>query len=680
MKNIITTIIILCAINYSFAQNSSTKSTTPKADKLFKRMWYKEAATLYEKKYKKLNKLNDTNKNEYVRLLKKAGDSYFFNTDMENANRWYEKLISDYYEDVDAEYVFRYAHSLEGIGKYKEAKQWMKEFAKRTKNNDDRSPKYDQVEKTIEEVLDIEPHFILHNLSINTKYSDFGPAYYKDKLIYSSAIDSSNFHTRIYEWNEQPFLNMYIGELNKIESDVQMIDEFSDNLNTKYHEATLAFTPDQKKVFFTRNNYEGKLGRDEEGTNHLKLYSADLVKHEKDTTHVWRNIKELPFNSETYSVGHPTVSSDGKLLYFVSDMPGSIGATDIFVVDILDTNNSETNKDFTGYSVPRNLGETINTAGREMFPFITDNSLYFASDGHLGLGGLDIFESTIKEYNFSKPENQGAPLNSELDDFAFIIKEQENKGFVSSNRKLGKGDDDIYSFVRLPIKGSKASVVENCKQAIRGYVSNTITGERISNVTMTLFDNTGKQIEATKTNIAGAYVFTKTLPCTTKFKVEANKTGYEAKDKPVITLDETGETVVALGLDTLNELIVEENGLLKIKIGIIYFDLDKSFIRNDASIELNKIVVLMRQYTKMHIKIESHTDARNSDAYNLSLSDRRAKATKEYLISQGIEANRLESAIGYGETQLINRCKNGVSCSEAAHQMNRRSEFIITKM
>ncbi len=684
MKKIITTIILLCAITYSFAQSSDIESTTPRADKLFKRMWYKESAELYEREFDKLAKLKSKEgSSEYITLLKKAGDSYYFNTDMENAYRWYDKLVSGNYSEIEPEYIFRYAHSLEGIGKYKESKQWMKEFAKRTKNNDDRSPKFNQEEQTIEDVLAIEPYFTLHNLSINTEYSDFGPAYYKDKLIYSSAIDSSNYHTRLYEWNKQPFLNMYLGDMNEIESDVEKIDEFSDKLNTRYHEATLAFSPDQTKVYFTRNNYNGKLHRDGEGTNHLKLYSADLVRSERDndTTKVWRNVKELPFNSEDYSVGHPTVSSDGKLLYFVSDMPGSIGATDIFVVDVLDENESSNEENgYSGYSAPRNLGSTVNTAGREMFPYITDNSLYFASDGHLGLGGLDVFESAINDNTFNYPSNLGAPLNSELDDFAFIIKEEENKGFVSSNRLTGKGDDDIYSFVRTPLEPGKAPIAKICEQAIRGFVSNTITGERISNVTMTLFDESGKSLATTQTDVAGAYNFNKVLPCGTKYKVTAAKTGYESREKPVLTLDKSGETVVALGLDTLHELIVEEKGLLKIKIGIIYFDLDKSFIRNDASIELNKIVVLMRQYTKMHIKIESHTDSRNTDEYNRSLSDRRAKSTREYLISQGIEANRLESAIGYGESQLINKCKNGVSCTEVEHQMNRRSEFIITKM
>jgi len=673
MKNTIT-LLFLFTISISFAQSS-----TKKADKLFDRMWYKEASVLYELELNKIERkdkeFTDSNDSTYVRLLKRAGDSYFFNTDMKNAYVWYDKLISNFYPNVDSEYIFRYAHALEGTGKYREAKRWMKEFSKRTIDSDDRSVLLDQKLLTVEDVLDIQPGFILKNLSTNTKYSDFGPMYYKDQLVYSSAVDSSNYHTRIYHWNEQPFLNMYLGKINTIGSDVKLIDEFSKNLNTRYHEATLAFSPDETKIYFTRNNYNGSLHRDDKGTNHLKLYSAELRKDE-DSLPIWQNVKELPFNSEDYSVGHPTVSSDGKLLYFVSDMPGSIGGTDIFVVDILDekTNSKIQDSTYTGYSKPRNLGETINTEGREMFPYITDNALYFASDGHLGLGGLDVYESRIIDSNFQKPVNLGAPLNSELDDFGFIVNEEKNKGFVCSNRLTGKGDDDIYSFVRLP----KEDVL--CEQLVRGYVSNVITGERIANVKMTLFSSDGKELESTTTDIAGAYKFNSVLDCATKFNVVAAKTGYEAKEKPVLTLNENGETVVALGLETLNELIVEEQGVLKIKIGIIYFDLDKSFIRNDASIELNKIVLLMAQYPEMVIKIESHTDARNSDAYNLSLSDRRAKSTRDYIVGQGINASRISSAEGFGESQLINHCKNGVKCSESEHQLNRRSEFIIVKM
>ncbi|WP_275315166.1 OmpA family protein [Tenacibaculum bernardetii] len=682
MKKVITVLIILFVNNLIIAQNDGLynqkeKSSTPKADKLFKSMWYKEAAVLYERELKKLNK-KEVRNSDYLEVLKKAGDSYFFNTDMKNASRIYKDLVANDYSSIAPEYIFRYAHSLEGIGKYKEAKRWMKEFSKRTKKQDDRSEKYNQEHQTIEDVLAIEPQFILNNLSINTKYSDFGPMYYKDKLIYSSAVDSSNYHTRIYHWNEQPFLNMYSGIISETGANVKKEGDFSESLNTIYHEAALAFSPDEKKVYFTRNNYNGKLERDKEGTNHLKLYSADLVKEEDSEHATWQNVKELPFNSKDYSVGHPTVSSDGKLLYFVSDMPGSIGSTDIFVVDILDNkNNKVADSTYTGYSRPRNLGGKINTAGREMFPYITDNTLYFASDGYLGLGGLDVYQSSIKENSFAKPTNLGAPLNSELDDFAFIIKEDKNTGFVSSNRKFGKGDDDIYSFVRTPLTPKEEP---ECNQLVKGTVSNTITGERIANVKVTLFNEKEEELETTITNINGAYAFTKVFDCKTKYKVIATKTGYGKNDKPLLTGLVTGETIVPLGLETLNELIVEEGGQLKIKIGIIYFDLNKSFIRPDAAIELNKIVILMMQYPKMVIKIESHTDSRNTDAYNLSLSDRRAKSTKEYLIKTGIKASRIDSAKGFGESRLLNKCLNGVPCSKAEHQLNRRSEFIILKM
>ncbi len=673
MKNIIT-LLLLFAFGMSFSQ-----SKWKKADRLFEKMWYKEASVLYELELKSLEKNSNKSKkiedSTYIKLLQRGGDSYFFNTDMENAHAWYDKLVPEFYSNINAEYIFRYAHTLQGIGKYKEAKKWMKTFAKLTENKDDRSRLLNQKNLTIQDVLDIEPQFLLKNVAVNTKYSDFGPMYYKDQLVYSSAVDSSSFHTRVYHWNDQPFLNMYLGELNAMESDLKLIDAFSNTLNTRYHEATLAFSPDETKVYFTRNNYQNSLKRDSKGTNHLKLYSAELRKNE-DSSSTWQNVKELPFNSDNYSVGHPTVSRDGKLLYFVSDMPGSIGATDIFVVDILEApaNTTVLDSTFTGYSKPRNLGESVNTAGREMFPYVTDKALYLASDGHLGLGGLDVYESRIVDKNFQNPVNLGAPLNSKMDDFGFIINEQKNKGFVCSNRLTGKGDDDIYSFVRSP----KEEPV--CEQTISGYVSNNMTGERISNVKVTLLSATGSELDTSTTNLSGAYKFNTVLNCDTKFKVIATKIGYESKDKLVITLNENGETLVPLGLETLNELIVEEQGVLKIKIGIIYFDLDKSYIRTDASIELNKIVLLMKQYPKMVIKIESHTDSRNSDAYNLSLSDRRAKATRDYIVSQGIMLKRVESALGFGESQLINNCKNGVKCSEVAHQLNRRSEFIIVKM
>ncbi len=650
-KTHITIALLFCAVTI-MAQNKYKR-----ANDLFNNMWYVAAA----KQYEALIDKGDRSKE----VLQKVGDAYYFNTDMTNAYKWYDRLISEYRDDVAPEYLFRYAHTLEGLGEYKAAEKWMKTFARRTAQNDSRAQNYSQQTLTVADILDLEPQFTLRNLSINTVYSDFGPMYYRDSLVYASAIDSSYYHERKYKWNEQPFLNLYIGRMNAVENDVTTSDNFSEQINTKYHEATIAFSPDERTIYFTRNNYNGKIVRDQEGINHLKLYTASLQKDKKGNE-VWTNIKEFPFNSDNYSVGHPAVSPDGKRLYFVSDMPGSIGATDLFVVDILEDGS---------YSQPINLGDKINTHGREMFPYITERSLYFASDGHLGLGGLDVFQADYaSNRSFDTPTNLGAPLNSKLDDFGFIIKENANIGFVCSNRETGKGDDDIYAFERTKAR------VERCVQGVSGYIANAKTGKKMAGAKVSLSSETGEILEEIMTNEYGDYKFTTPVDCDVAYTVSAQQQGYEASSTTFSTALQSGNTEVPLSLDPISQLIVEENGRLKIEIGMIYFDLNKAYVRSDAAKELDKIVSVMTQYPQMVIKIESHTDARGRDSYNLDLSDRRAKSTEAYIVSQGIAAERIESAIGYGETQLINNCSNGVPCSNEEHQLNRRSEFIILHM
>ena len=655
MKKNISILLLLLSVS-AFAQKSYEK-----ADKFFNQMRYVEAAKAYEKGI-------DRGDNS-MEVLQKAGDAYYFNTDMEQANKWYDLLISRYRGEVHPEYLFRFAHTLRGIGNYKSANKWMKAFAKASNKEDKRIDDYAQKEQTLADVMAIPPTFELANLDINTIYSDFGPTYYGSKLIYSSAIDTSYYVKRRYHWNKQPFLNFYEGQINATETNVKRERPFSESLNTKYHEATLTFTKDHKRVYFTRNNYNGDLKRDDEGVNHLKLYTA--VRNDSISSD-WSDIQELPFNSDEYSVGHPTLSADNKKLYFVSDMPGSIGATDIFVVDVLDDNR---------YSTPKNVGPTINTSGREMFPFITEDKLYFASDGHLGIGGLDVFESDVLETSFSEPRNLGLPLNSNLDDFGFIINEANEQGFVCSNREGGVGDDDIYAFRRtIPENITEASIADNCKQVVKGYVSNTRTKERIADVTVGLYSEEGIKLTETKSRLNGDYQFNYELLCSERYEIRIEKLGYNLNNKLFVTSSISEETIIPLELETVDELIVEDNGVLKIKVGIIFFDTNKSYIRPDAAIELNKIVALMFQQPDLHIRIESHTDSRAKDSYNLALSQRRADSTKDYLIRQGVLSSRIVEARGYGETQLINNCENGVSCEEIEHQLNRRSEFVIVKM
>ncbi len=627
------------------------------AEKLFSTLNYKEAAQAYKKAYDKgaKDKL----------LFQHLGDSYYFNTDMQNANKWYSKLFEEYQNDIDPEYYFRYAHSFQGIGKHGEAKKWMKQFSRSTKKSDTRKLNYVQAANQLDAILDIESGYSVKNLSINTKYSDFGVGMYKGEIVYASSKTNEKKPER-YQWNNQPFLNLYKASFGTSNYNTEVTTDqlFSDDINTDYHESNAVFNEDFTKIYFTRNNYDEKLGSDKNGVNHLKLYSAELKENSFNDKLKWKNIKELPFNSDQYSVGHPALSDDGSKLYFTSDMPGSIGGTDIFVVDVLEDDQ---------YSKPKNLGANINTSGREMFPFIQDNKLYFASDGHLGFGGLDLFSANVLNDSYQSPVNMGSPINSPKDDFAFTFDKLSNVGFISSNRKGGKGDDDIYSIVPVEQK-------EICEQAVNGIVSNILTDERIANAELALYNELGVKLATTTSSEIGAYNFDIALDCRTKYEVRVSKLGYKTSVKPSYTEAVSGSTFVPLRIETLDKLIVEEKGVLKLKIGIIYFNLDKDFIRSDASIELNKIVLVMSQYPKMHIKIESHTDSRSPNEYNKNLSDRRAKSTRDYLISQGIEAKRIESAIGYGESRLINHCYDGVSCSESEHQLNRRSEFIITKM
>ena len=385
----------------------------------------------------------------------------------------------------------------------------------------------------------------------------------------------------------------------------------------------------------------------------MKLYKSKLEDG------VWQKAEELPFNSEEYSVAHPALSADGKTLYFASDMPGTLGLSDIWKVAI---NHDDT------FGEPVNLGNTINTEGRDTFPFVTQSGrLFFASDGHVGLGGLDIFVAN-GDTNTVEVINVGKPVNSTVDDFSLILNEETGEGYFASNRANGVGNDDIYSIT---------PVIPKCEQLITGVVTDNETKQVIAGTTVQLRNAENEVLAQTTTEAQGRYSFND-IACATGYAVRGEKETYKPAEASVTTADASGETVKDLILTP--ELVIREGDDLAIVLNLnpIYFDYDKSFIRPDAALELAKVISVMRQFPTLKIDVRSHTDSRGRDTYNKALSQRRNSSTIQYIIDQGIASNRLTGR-GYGESQLLNRCSNGVKCSDEEHQLNRRSEFIVVE-
>ena len=593
-------------------------------------------------------------------LFQKLANSFYFQNKMKEAAKWYGELMN-MNEVIDPEYYFRYALALKGIKDYEASDKWMEKFNE-LKPNDLRGKAFlskVDYKSDIEELSrdDIE----LLNLEINTELSDFGTTEYETGIVFASARGGG----RKYRWNEEPYLDLYYVE--KTEDDTfGEVKSIEGEVNTKFHESSAVFSPNGKYMFFTRNNYHRlKYKEDDTGINRLQLYRATL----NEDGH-WDNIHKVHFNSVDYSVAHPTLNVTGTKLYFASDMPGTFGQSDIFVVDV--------NDDGT-LGEPENLGSSINTEGQESFPFMnTNGDLYFSSTGFPGLGGLDVFKSegidekikTGSNRNFPI-ENVGKPVNSEWDDFGYYENLVTKRVYFSSNREGGKGSDDIYTFE-----------VPEIKLLVEGVVQDMNTEELIPNSTVILYNEDGVEI-ARQTVGEDAYFKFEVDP-KKEYLIRVEKEKYTSDEKRFITPNKNQELKMELLIEKDEQQIEPCDDLAKVlDIPIIYFDFDKSNIRYDAEIEIQKVLAVLTKYPTMHIDIRSHTDCRGPAAYNEKLSDRRAQSTRQYLIKKGIAAERL-TAKGYGEARLINDCgcepSNNSHCSEEEHQLNRRSEFIITSI
>jgi outer membrane protein OmpA-like peptidoglycan-associated protein/tetratricopeptide (TPR) repeat protein len=637
LKNYILACLTVLISLQGFAQDGKQK----RADNLFNKFAFVDAAEVYHELIDKAY-----NADYAVRQL---ADSYSYMRNPDSAVVYYQKAVEQ--EHVPVEYYYNYAQALRGTKDYKASRVWMQRFKDAGGQID--NTKIQKDSDFINSIFNAKQQYFLTEIKFNSKYSDFGAYEHDGNIYFASSRDVGVLTKHRYGWNEEPFLDIYVTEKSANDSIVNHKSKLKGAINSIYHEGPITMTKDGKTMYFSRTAFiKNTLSRNNEGISTLKIYSASFSDNK------WSNIKELPFNSNNFSNGHPALNEDETKLYFSSDMPGSIGGSDIYYVDI-ESDGS--------FSKPQNLGKTVNTNKNERFPFVnSEGTLFFSSDGHPGLGLLDVFATvTNKENAIVSVLNLGVPVNSSKDDFSFFMNDDGLSGYFASNRDGGVGSDDIYGFDRIP------------QLKIEGTIYDSETNTPIPNAIVTLLDSNGKDIAFVETDKDGYYDIN--IDRDTDYHVSVKKDKYVDDYKNVSSKD-IERKITSITTDFTMNLIPPV--VVEIKdLGPIYFEFDSSNIRNEDTTELDRIVDLMQHtYPDMTIKIESHSDSRGSAAYNKLLSSKRAQATYEYLVSKGVHAERIIEFKGYGEEQLVNGCDGSIRCTEDEHQLNRRTNFMVIEV
>ncbi|MBA4410165.1 MAG: hypothetical protein C0397_12160 [Odoribacter sp.] len=714
--NISIPVIILLAIVFSTGFASAQSISEKKADELYDDFAYNKAAAAYEK----LSQEDKAN----PKYIQRLAYSYYKMLNFTKALHYYSLLVQqdlkqpqDYYE---------YAQLLRIAGNIEDSKIWLEKYIVILPGDQRAIKQLENINQLIKLKSNLQ-NVTFENLDGNTRFIDMCPVYYEDRIVYSSSKDSFSMVRNNFEWNNQPFLDLYEskpGTMKILRND----NKFSSSLNSRVHEGPICFSSDFNTIYFTRNNFKnGKVARTPDGINNLKILVAERRGND------WQNIRELPFNSDNYSVGHPALSIDNKTLYFVSDMPGGFGETDIYKSEFLNGK----------WSKPLNLGESINTKGKEMFPYIDKNGfLYYSSNGLPGNGGLDVFAAKQEENGNYMLVNLGIPVNSDHDDFGFVVNTDSLTGYVTSNRTEGKGEDDIYSF-----RVNKIDLMVTCFDI---QTKELIPGSRVA-----LLAEDGRVIDSKIADKKAAVQFL--VNPGFKYQLLAENNSYLSEPKevqikgsvfgflqgeeiflkrgfPYLTIeviDKESGLIIPNALVDISEGKYDEsglednNGVIRMKMNDstdytfyataeeyfektvkyssvgkplgdysmtielekisagkqfvlddLYYDLNKYNIRKDAEIVLDKLLKILIDNPEVRIEIGSHTDSRATAEYNQRLSQNRSESVMTYLIGKGIAPSRLV-AKGYGESQLINHCADGVDCPEVDHQANRRTVIEI---
>jgi len=622
------------------------------ADKQYELFNYAKAVDLYEQAFKK---------KESLHAAERLADAYAYMNNYKQAESWY--AIASKMPGSKPENILGYAKALQSNSKYSEAKVQYQNYIDQKKDVTERQ-KYvwlsscDSALKWMKSPKQVE---LINQKSLNSPQSDWGAVNYHGGIVFTSDRTNTGLESKestpflkfdgakvpdkkIYGWTGNGYLKLYIKS-----SPTDSLKLFPIKTGTKYHVGSATFTADGNTMYFTMTTIPGDLEKlkNKPSTVNVEIYSST-----KGPDGVWKEPTSFAYNNvNKYSVGDPFISTDGKSLYFASNMPGGKGGTDIYVC--LKTDAGEWGK-------PINLKE-INTEGNERSPvFDANNNLFFASDGYVGMGGLDIFSALRNAGGIGQIENLGYPFNSPQDDFGFSLNEKGGIVYLSSNRDNGLGNDDIYTVDQKMIIAFK----------LEGRVYDKKTNQPIAGALVTLTKVNGSSLKA-ETDENGGFKFN--LSRESEYNLLGEKTNYRSDVENLATIGLTSSQVL------VQNLYLEQVEINKaIRLENIYYDFDKWNIRPDAAIELDKLVKIMIDNPTIWIELGSHTDSRGKDNYNLTLSQKRAESAVQYIISRGIDKNRI-AAKGYGETQLLNKCTNGVECSDADHQLNRRTEFKIVK-
>ncbi len=578
-------------------------------------------------------------------------DCYRLQHDILNAKATYAQAVA--VPGAKPECFYNYAQALQATGNYTKAKEVFLKYAQMNPSD----PKGSLFAAHCDSVLGpwktkMPTYEVKLVNNLNTDQSEFGPAFYDGQLVFASDFSSNAGEGKKYGWTGRGYLNLMKSEpiaAGDFWGDMKKTSEFESKFNQPYHDGPATFSADGNTIYFTRSFFGTAKREGNYKTNLLKIYYATK------TYGKWGEIMPFFLNSKDFSVGHPSLSADGQTLYFVSDMPGGQGGTDIWMCK----------REGEKWGPPNNLGKTVNTSENEMFPSMrSDGVLFFASNGHPGYGALDIFKTKNENGAWITPENLHQPINSSFDDFAIAFAPGDKNGFFSSNRPEGVGSDDIYAF-RVPIPVLPAFIT--------GIVKDKTTMLPMANATVFLYNPSIGNVKVLKSDANGVYKAVVDKPA--GYVVKAMMPNYIADCSPFTIAEIIPGTTSSAPRDLLLEKLIINKTFT---IENIYYDFDKYNIRDDAKTELDKLVRIMNE-NPVNVELGSHTDSRGSAAYNDKLSQRRAESAVKYIISSNIDKTRI-IAKGYGEQQLVNNCSDGVNCSPAEHQANRRTEFKVISL